>query len=651
MNKTINIPEGNEFSLFVPFVVFSGAGQSAADAALWNNITTKVYRSNTTTEIEHTTHLQEQYVVLSFADNLALGSYDVIISGEYETRKVCAPLNNLFARTRWADGNYADFIVGQPIICPQQPIIGQFNTTQDIEDLTEELRAALAAAEAAKAEYEEKVEELSDVAQQSTLTQGISDIRADISHIDIDTTTIAKQGTNASATLTATQTAATNAYASAEAAKTATIDGNDTAIGVAKEIRSEVGTGSDTAAETGTLFAVVKWVKDKIKAVQGTNANATLTDTQSAATNVETLVGTPASGQPATLFAAIAAGGGGGGGDAQESTSQAILAEIGSAGSGQSPTLFGAIGDVALSATTLQSLADSWAAMVTNRQNFDGWTFVDYTPTCVGDIICRKDLLYSINDTKVTTLSGVRNFANCNNLISVTMSAVTLISANECFYNMAALVSASFPNVRKITGYNIFASSSVLTSIDMPLLERVEGSGREIIYQCTGLRTLTLPSLTYMLGNSNFQACSNLRDINLPEITQIQGSSNCQNCSQLRKFYSPKLTTANNGVGFGNCTRLIDFEVGAINSNANFNTWNPTEALSSSSTSLVEEGETFSSNLEKLLYNVREHIAAKITDRTGLSALTMTLHANMKTAINADTATAQAFTNKNWTIA
>ena len=83
---------------------------------------------------------------------------------------------------------------------------------------------------------------------------------------------VAKQGTNSSATLTATQAAL--------------IDGNDTAIGVSKEIRSEVGTGSDTAAETGTLFAVVKWVKDKVKSIgtdyakQGSNANANISDIQ-----------------------------------------------------------------------------------------------------------------------------------------------------------------------------------------------------------------------------------------------------------------------------------------------------------------------------------------------------------------------------------
>ena len=64
------------------------------------------------------------------------------------------------------------------------------------------------------------------------------------------------------------------------------MDGNDTAIGVSKEIRSEVGTGSDTAAESGTLFAILKWVKDKVKSIgtdyakQGSNASANISDIQ-----------------------------------------------------------------------------------------------------------------------------------------------------------------------------------------------------------------------------------------------------------------------------------------------------------------------------------------------------------------------------------
>lgn len=44
--------------------------------------------------------------------------------------------------------------------------------------------------------------DLSDVAKESTITHGVQDIREDISHIQIDTSDLAKQGTNTSISLT-----------------------------------------------------------------------------------------------------------------------------------------------------------------------------------------------------------------------------------------------------------------------------------------------------------------------------------------------------------------------------------------------------------------------------------------------------------------
>lgn len=138
-------------------------------------------------------------------------------------------------------------------------------------------------------------QDLTGVAQQDTLVQGIEDIREDISNIDIDTSTLAKEQTLTDGIgAIRDDISHISIDTSTLAQRTDVKEGNDTAISVAKEIRSEVGTGSDTAAESGTLFAVLKWVKDKVKSIFN-------------------LIGSPAQGQPSTLFAAIAAGGGGGG--------------------------------------------------------------------------------------------------------------------------------------------------------------------------------------------------------------------------------------------------------------------------------------------------------------------------------------------------
>lgn len=65
--------------------------------------------------------------------------------------------------------------------------------------------------------------------------------------------------------------------------------------------------------------------KVAVKAITGYALQGSGNTTQ---TDIANAIGTPASGQPSTLFEAIAAGGGNEGGDARESTSQAILAAI-----------------------------------------------------------------------------------------------------------------------------------------------------------------------------------------------------------------------------------------------------------------------------------------------------------------------------------
>ena len=103
---------------------------------------------------------------------------------------------------------------------------------------------------------------------------------------------------------------------------------------------------------------------------------------------------------------------------------------------------------------------------------------------------------------------------------------------------------------------------------------------------------------------------------------------------------------------FTNCQKLIRITIKqGTDFSLNFDTWNPTEALLTTSTSLVEEGEEFTSNRAKVLYNIRTYIAARLKDMTGLTAPTFTFSAALKTAITEDAETLAAFTSKNFNIA
>lgn len=150
-----------------------------------------------------------------------------------------------------------------------------------------------------------------------------------------------------------------------------------------------------------------------------------------------------------------------------------------------------------------------------------------------------------------------------------------------------------------------------------------------------------------------FNGCVFMTKFDAPLLKVVNGSM-FYGCTQIKLVDMPSGIETRSAGLFTNCHNLIDIVWGAANSNQNFATWNPTNALSSSSTSLLTPEDIaagFTSNLEKLLYNIREHLAANLTDRTGQSSPTITFSSAVKSAILADTTTAAAFTNKNWTIA
>ena len=158
-------------------------------------------------------------------------------------------------------------------------------------------------------------------------------------------------------------------------------------------------------------------------------------------------------------------------------------------------------------------------------------------------------------------------------------------------------------------------------------------------------------------GNSPITGCPILKEVDLPVAYRLYGDVFFGNCYDLRKINMPYIsTTGNNNSCFGGASKLIDIITGkgfASNMPNLLKGWSPSEALNTSPSLLTEEdiAAGFTTNLQKLLYNIREHIAANLSDRTGLTSYSITFSSAVKAAILADQATADAFTNKNWTIA
>ena len=501
----IKVVEGNAFSVLIPLKRRTFESMRPIDEDIdATQLTDVVVKFG---GVEYAPSLGEDGVRIDLPATLARGTYDIVLTADYQGSEIRAAYESAISIVAWnSQSDAQQFVPGSPIVCEAAYIIGGALTDAELEALKEEYREknaelalAIQAAEEAKEAWERQAEQLTGVAQ---------------------------QGTNPDATNTAILTAV------------------------------QQGGGTDVA---------------------------------------------------------------------KESTSQTILTKIGSAAQGQPSTLFEAIGDVALSSQTLQSLADSWAAMVTNRNSLAGYTFIEgESINGVGDIIAKATLLKTVNDPTITTIIA-GTFVSLSNLVSIRLDNLTSITV---------------PSIRLC---------SHLTSLTLPNLQTITSSCLDGL---TSLERLELPKLE-TINTGSLSGCTNLKELILPRLTTFANSF-LQNCTNLRYLYMP--SWAGQAGGFAStmsgCVKLIDIVTGgALTNNQRFDTWSPTEALRSDVSTLVDEGETFSNNLEKLLYNIREHIAANLPDRTGLSALTLTFSAAVKAAIQGDTATAQAFSNKNWNVA
>lgn len=263
---------------------------------------------------------------------------------------------------------------------------------------------------------------------------------------------------------------------------------------------------------------------------------------------------------------------------------------------------------------------------------------------------CFQNYYFKTLPFDIKQISGSNTFYDCTSLQSVDLPSLTTISGSQVFYRCTSLQSINLPSLTTISGYGTFMECTSLQSVNLPSLKTISHSS--VFNNCTSLQSIVLPSLISTIGNLVFSSCKSLQSIDLPSLTTIKGYE-FYNCASLQSIYLPSLTTIISEPNtFKNCPKLIRITIKqGTDFSIYFYGWNPTEALLTTSTSLVEAGEEFANNREKLLYNIRTYIAARLKDMTGLTAPTFTFGADLKTAITEDAETLAAFTSKNFNIA
>ena len=136
----------------------------------------------------------------------------------------------------------------------------------------------------------------------------------------------------------------------------------------------------------------------------------------------------------------------------------------------------------------------------------------------------------------------------------------------------------------------------------------------------SALKVIRCASATYSTAYRMFFQDNHIEEIYLDSLEDLGLAQSFSSCSALRIAHLPNAKIQQN-YQFLSCSKLIDILMGAkltrySESGGNMLLWwSPTEALLENSTSLLTQDDIdagFTSNREKLLWNIRNHIAANL---------------------------------------
>lgn len=267
--KTLKITQGNDFVIYLPLVLLNTSGKEPVDTSDMASVVVKVKRACADAITVTPTYVQN-FMVLSFPETMALGSYDADIKFKLDGVDKSVQINKFFEIVEYDyQSNWQDYIVGDHIVTDTQAYIaGAHYTDAEYTALKAQLTAKIAEVEAVKAEWLAKVAELTGLAKEANATQNKQAILDAIANIDLST--VAKQGSNTAATNTAILTAIGAIVTGAS------IEDINASLATLKASL----TGTNTSADlTAILTAIAAIPTSQITgyALQGSNANATNT--------------------------------------------------------------------------------------------------------------------------------------------------------------------------------------------------------------------------------------------------------------------------------------------------------------------------------------------------------------------------------------
>lgn len=172
-------------------------------------------------------------------------------------------------------------------------------------------------------------------------------------------------------------------------------------------------------------------------------------------------------------------------------------------------------------------------------------------------------------------------------------------------------------------------------------------------------------SISISRGSNVLSGMANLKKVNIRDVDFLFDPNMFLNKNPVLRelnmlnFRLDVYSTQEDRVFLSSCPELIDITAGKRFSNANASQtryakclmyWYPEAAMNEMDNLLTDKDKAagFTTNLQKLLYNIREHIAANLTNRVGLSPWTITFNQSLRNVF--DQETDDAFAAKGWSI-
>ena len=192
---TLKVPIGNAFQVLFPVKTAEWKdGERAVEVADVHALTDIVVKVDGE-EWQQGWEMDERGPLVNFPkDSLAKGPHNVEITADYFGVAIRAAYFECITMVQWSyESNIGNYIIGSPLVAEAAYIYVGITDDEELEALKQQYRNAIAATEtarlayeAAKEEFNEKAEQLDDVAKETTLLQKSAAIIEAISGIHID---------------------------------------------------------------------------------------------------------------------------------------------------------------------------------------------------------------------------------------------------------------------------------------------------------------------------------------------------------------------------------------------------------------------------------------------------------------------------------